>query len=284
MIEDHEPPKAGDDRPWDEILEWVEDTEKEFAPRKEDSPEHYGLSPGSPIRASIAEYLRPAALRCLVLDFTYLVPVVRDNVVIEDSSGVQVLDPALPVDGVVKVIKNLCISANDLKDSLAGLNIDVTRDLRDALVLIRTGWPDAFRPTGSVDVFGSRFEGWLAWFLHPYLDGDAARWIVTQLGVWGVAVDCVNFENPLYYAVAPAWAGAEGARKQMIGTERFPRGLQLAHLNVLWRGKRLIENVGRVSCVPEGECGWGHACVMPFPFTLIGDGAFIRLFLRMEGP
>lgn len=279
MVENHAPAPSAGDRPWDAILAWLSDVEKSLVPAIGEAPEKYGLPRTPPDRALIREYLTPSAPRCLILDFTKLRDLVRAHLLPTQEDGAPLLRPDLSASRLAELVQGLCVDRSRLEGALADAGVRDANDLRDTLIFVRTGWPSSFRPSGPVDVFGPRFECWLAWFLHPYLDGEAARWLADEVGVWGVAVDCINLENPLYYATVPAWGPAAEARRALIGTPRFPRALQLAHLNLLWRGKRLIESVGVLDDPPEGKSAWRRACVVPFPLSLLGDGAFTRFYI-----
>ena len=61
---------------------------------------------------------------------------------------------------------------------------------------------------------------------------------------------------------------------------QLPAGLQLAHLNFLWRGKYLLENSRSVSTVPLGRHALGTMCMIPFPVTVLPDSAFVRAFVK----
>jgi len=282
MAESHLPRNPGGGRAWKDIYAWISDVTDRLEIRRGPDPRSYGLRLGPPPRLGIKSFLQPVLPECVVLDFTCLAAKMAEYTQIWRNGQPAILRPDMTTEQVIQLVSSLCITSEAVKDAMCSLSKDGLKALQGKLLVVRTGWSRTFRPPDDMDMAAPRFEGFLPWLLHPYLDGDSARWLASSVGVWGVAIDCLNLENPLYYATKPMWRPVEEARAILIGTERFPRGLQLSHLNFLWRGKYLIENIADVGCVPSGKHARGRACLLPFPVSLLGDGVFVRVFLLLD--
>lgn len=181
------------------------------------------------------------------------------------------------------ILKDLAIKQDDIDKLLM-----IEDFKKGSVLLIYTGWPDKFWPTGTNNLLHPIFEAWHPIFLNPYLTMSAVEFTYNHLEVAGIGSDTLVIDCPLYF-VEDIPVGLRSIKEAKEDMETHPEEWDLpffqpVHTITLGKRKLLIENLrfppGINQLMSSSEVLKGELILWPVLSYSVPDAVITKAYFR----